>query len=161
MDQIPRGRYRHYKGNEYMVVGIAKHSETLEDMVIYRDLDGRHKTWVRPLSMWDNPIEIDGRIVERFEPIGEVDEPCGLLENPPENPPENTPENTPENPPENTSGDFHEALRSIESTISKCEKALIKLRAGTPQYTLTKRRIEAFRFASELIQKKIEVSELG
>jgi len=152
-NQIPCGAYRHYKGNEYMVVGIAKHSETLEDMVIYRDLDGGHKTWVRPLSMWDNPIEIDGRIVKRFEPIGEVDEPY--------DPPENPPENPSENPPENMPGDLHEALRSVESTISKCEKALTKLHERTPQYTLTKRRIEAFRIASELIQEKIEVSELG
>jgi len=71
MDIIPHGTYRHYKGSFYEVVGHAKHSETLEDMVIYKALYGDGGTWVRPLSMWENPIEIDGRIVKRFEYIGE------------------------------------------------------------------------------------------
>jgi hypothetical protein len=68
---IPLGVYRHYKGNEYEVTGFAKHSETLEDMVIYKALYGGRGTWVRPLSMWENPIEIDGRTVKRFEFIGD------------------------------------------------------------------------------------------
>ena len=67
MSLIQLGVYRHYKGNKYEVIGFAKHSETLEDMVIYRALYGKRETWVRPLSMWDNPIEIDGKIVKRFE----------------------------------------------------------------------------------------------
>ena len=69
MKPIPLGIYRHYKGNQYEVVGFAKHSETLEDMVIYTALYGEGGTWVRPLSMWDNPIEVDGKIVKRFEHI--------------------------------------------------------------------------------------------
>ena len=67
MSLIPLGVYRHYKGNQYEVIGFAKHSETLEDMVIYRALYGERETWVRPLSMWNNPIEIDGKTVKRFE----------------------------------------------------------------------------------------------
>ena len=71
MDIIPHGTYRHYKGNMYEVIGHAKHSETLEDMVIYKALYGDGGTWVRPLSMWENPIEVDGRTVKRFEYISE------------------------------------------------------------------------------------------
>ena len=48
---IPKGKYRHYKGNEYEVLEIAKHSETLEPMVVYRALYGDHGTWVRPAEM--------------------------------------------------------------------------------------------------------------
>jgi len=66
---IPLGIYRHYKGNKYEVVGFAKHSETLEVMVIYKALYGECGTWVRPLSMWQNPIELDGKTVMRFELI--------------------------------------------------------------------------------------------
>ena len=51
MNPIPLGIYRHYKGNRYKVIGFAKHSETLEDMVIYKALYGERGTWVRPLSM--------------------------------------------------------------------------------------------------------------
>jgi hypothetical protein len=71
MNTIPFGIYRHYKGNQYEVIGFAKHSETLEDTVVYKSLYGERGTWVRPLSMWDNPIEIDGKTVKRFEYIGE------------------------------------------------------------------------------------------
>jgi len=63
---IPLGQYRHYKGNLYEVVGFARHSETLEDMVIYQPLHGEGGAWVRPLSMWETPIEVDGEIVKRF-----------------------------------------------------------------------------------------------
>ena len=73
-DDFPLGTYRHYKGNLYEVLGFAKHSETLEDMVIYKALYGEGGTWVRPLSMWDNPIEVDGKTVERFEYIDENDQ---------------------------------------------------------------------------------------
>ena len=71
MSQISPGIYRHYKGNRYQVIGLAKHSETLEDMVVYKALYGRGGTWVRPLSMWENPIEADGKTVKRFEYVGE------------------------------------------------------------------------------------------
>ena len=67
MDEIPLGKYRHYKGNQYEVVGFAKHSETLEDMVIYKALYGEGGIWVRPLSMWGELVEIDGEAVRRFE----------------------------------------------------------------------------------------------
>ena len=64
---IQKGVYRHYKGNEYRVIDIAKHSETLEDMVVYKALYGNRETWVRPLSMWETPIEVGGKKVKRFE----------------------------------------------------------------------------------------------
>ena len=73
MNPIILGVYRHYKGNQYEVIGFAKHSETLEDMVIYKALYGQRGTWVRPLSMWENPIEVSGKTVKRFEYIGQED----------------------------------------------------------------------------------------
>jgi hypothetical protein len=66
------GKYRHYKrGTEYELVGIAKHSETLEEMVVYRALYGEHELWVRPLKMFVEDVEIDGKKVPRYEFIGE------------------------------------------------------------------------------------------
>ena len=53
---IPKGRYRHYKGNEYEVLEIAHHSETLEPMVVYRALYGNGEVWVRPAKMWNEPV---------------------------------------------------------------------------------------------------------
>ena len=52
---IPAGKYRHFKGNEYEVIEIAKHSETLEPMVVYRALYGDNELWVRPAEMWNEP----------------------------------------------------------------------------------------------------------
>jgi hypothetical protein len=75
MNPIPLGTYRHYKGNLYKVVGFAKHSETLEELVVYQALSAPRGTWVRPLSMWDNPIETGGKTVKRFEYVGDGDEP--------------------------------------------------------------------------------------
>ena len=66
---IVTGKYRHFKGNEYEVLYIAKHSETLEDMVVYRALYGEHGVWVRPASMWDEIITRDGKTFKRFEKI--------------------------------------------------------------------------------------------
>jgi hypothetical protein len=63
---IPLGTYRHYKGSLYEVVGFAIHSETLGDMVIYKPLYGEGKTWVRPLSMWNELVEVDGKQIKRF-----------------------------------------------------------------------------------------------
>lgn len=74
MNPILLGIYRHYKGYQYEVIGFAKHSETLEDMVVYKALYGERGTWVRPLSMWDNPIMVDGRTVKRFEFVVESGE---------------------------------------------------------------------------------------
>lgn len=61
-----RGRYRHFKGMEYEVVGIAHHSETMEDMVVYRALYGEGDLWVRPASMWDEEVVCDGVTYKRF-----------------------------------------------------------------------------------------------
>ena len=70
--QLPKkGRYRHYKGNEYELIGIANHSETLEKMVVYRALYGEGALWVRPLSMWSESVEVNGKSVLRFTHIGE------------------------------------------------------------------------------------------
>jgi len=63
------GKYRHYKGREYEVIGVAKHSETLEEMVIYRALYGEGDLWVRPLKMFLEVIEVDGRKIPRFESL--------------------------------------------------------------------------------------------
>jgi len=60
------GRYRHYKGGEYEVIGLARHSETLEPMVAYRALYGEGGLWVRPVRMWNETVEVDGRVVRRF-----------------------------------------------------------------------------------------------
>ncbi len=71
MDEIKIGRYRHFKGNEYEVLYLAKHSETLESMVVYRALYGEHGVWVRPASMWNETVERDGKTHVRFTYIGE------------------------------------------------------------------------------------------
>lgn len=60
------GRYVHYKGGEYEVVGLARHSETLEPMVVYRALYGARGLWVRPAAMWQETVTVDGRSVTRF-----------------------------------------------------------------------------------------------
>ena len=70
MQEIRVGKYRHFKGNEYEVLCIAKHSETLEDMVIYRALYGDGGVWARPASMWNDEIERDGVKYKRFTYIG-------------------------------------------------------------------------------------------
>ena len=61
--------YRHFKGNVYCVLHIAKHSETLEDIVVYQAMYGERGIWVRPLTMFEEVIERDGRTFRRFEPI--------------------------------------------------------------------------------------------
>lgn len=68
---IKPGRYRHFKGREYEVIGVAKHSETLEEMVVYRQLYGEHGLWIRPASMWEETVERDGKTYKRFTYIGE------------------------------------------------------------------------------------------
>lgn len=59
-------KYRHFKGNEYEVLAIATHSETLEKMVVYRALYGEGGIWVRPLEMFDGYVERDGKTIKRF-----------------------------------------------------------------------------------------------
>ena len=66
-NEIKIGRYRHYKGNEYEVIAIARHSETLEDMVVYRALYGDGQVWVRPASMWRETVLFEGKETKRFE----------------------------------------------------------------------------------------------
>lgn len=68
---IRLGRYRHFKGGEYEVVGIARHSETREEMVVYRALYGEGGLWVRPASMWEETVTRDGKTSPRFTYIGE------------------------------------------------------------------------------------------
>ena len=63
---IRLGRYRHFKGGEYEVLGVASHSETLEPMVVYRALYGEGGLWVRPASMWNQWVERDGYAGPRF-----------------------------------------------------------------------------------------------
>lgn len=78
MTQLPKikiGRYRHYKGKEYEVIGIAKHSETLDNLVVYRALYeskefGDNALWIRPATMFLEKLSIDGKKISRFKYIG-------------------------------------------------------------------------------------------
>ena len=65
--EFKKGIYEHYKGNRYELLGIANHSETLEKMVIYKALYGENELWVRPISMWNETVEINGQTVPRFK----------------------------------------------------------------------------------------------
>ncbi len=67
----PGSKYRHFKGKEYLVLYQAKHSETLEDMVVYQALYGERGIWVRPLLMFLEKVEVNGKMVERFLEIEE------------------------------------------------------------------------------------------
>ncbi len=69
MAEITPGRYRHYKGNEYTVLGVARHSETLEELVVYRQEYGDRGLWVRPAAMFRETVMLDGRLVARFQPL--------------------------------------------------------------------------------------------
>jgi hypothetical protein len=66
MAEIQPGRYRHYKGNEYTVLGVARHSETLEELVVYRQEYGERGLWVRPAAMFAETVEVEGETVPRF-----------------------------------------------------------------------------------------------
>jgi hypothetical protein len=65
----PTGRYRHYKGGEYEVIGAARHSETLEPLVVYRPLYGAGGLWVRPHAMFFGTVDVDGTPRLRFAPV--------------------------------------------------------------------------------------------
>jgi len=69
MSELKIGKYKHYKGNFYKVIGVAKHSETLEDLVVYECLydNPKSKLWIRPLKMFIEEVEINGKKVPRFE----------------------------------------------------------------------------------------------
>ncbi len=68
--EIRLGKYRHYKGREYEVLHLAKHSETEEDLVVYRALYGEFGIWVRPASMWNETVIHEGKAQPRFAYIG-------------------------------------------------------------------------------------------
>ena len=67
--KIERGKYRHFKGGEYEVLCVGKHSETQEEMVVYRALYGEKEVWVRPAIMWFDRVERDGKTYQRFTKI--------------------------------------------------------------------------------------------
>lgn len=71
LEAIPCGRYRHFKGNEYEVIAIARNSETLKPVVVYRALYGEGAVWVRPAEMWDEVVERDGQTYRRFTRVQE------------------------------------------------------------------------------------------
>lgn len=75
MEPVKPGRYRHFKGGEYEVIGTARHSETLEELVVYRALYGEGGLWVRPAAMWNEIVEREGRRFPRFARIDEKEEP--------------------------------------------------------------------------------------
>ncbi|MFA4818012.1 MAG: DUF1653 domain-containing protein [Parcubacteria group bacterium] len=66
IEKIRLGKYEHYKGNQYEVIGVAKHSESLEELVVYRALYGNNDLWVRPLKMFLEIVEIEGKKIPRF-----------------------------------------------------------------------------------------------
>ncbi len=70
MKELRPGKYKHFKGGEYELLFIAKNSETLEDMVVYKALYGEGDIWVRPASMWNETVLRDGREYERFTYVG-------------------------------------------------------------------------------------------
>lgn len=67
--KLRKGRYRHYSGKEYEVIGVARHSETLEELVVYKALYGDGSIWVRPLEMFIETVEKDGVSQPRFTPV--------------------------------------------------------------------------------------------
>ena len=70
MEEIRPGRYRHFRGKEYRVLGVARHSETLEPLVVYQALYGERGLWVRPAAMWNEQVEREGRTMPRFTYVG-------------------------------------------------------------------------------------------
>jgi len=72
MTTVQPGRYRHYKGNEYTVLGVARHSETLDELVVYRQEYGDHGLWVRPAAMFTETVVVDGKTVPRFAFLREM-----------------------------------------------------------------------------------------
>ena len=70
MQTVPTGRYRHYKGKEYEVIGVARHSETEEEFVVYRTLYGNFDLWIRPKSMFLETVTVNDEQVPRFQLLG-------------------------------------------------------------------------------------------
>ncbi|SDH44128.1 DUF1653 domain-containing protein [Pseudomonas panipatensis] len=77
---LQTGLYRHYKGQQYRVVGVARHSESDEPLVIYQALYGEFGLWARPLSMFTEAVEVDGELVPRFALITPENDPLKLVE---------------------------------------------------------------------------------
>jgi hypothetical protein len=71
LPSTPPGRYRHYKGNDYEVIGVARHSETLEPLVVYRPLYNASGLWVRPHAMFFGEVEVGGKRQPRFAKVGD------------------------------------------------------------------------------------------
>ena len=69
--EIKLGKYRHFKGNEYEVIGVARHSESMQEMVVYRALYGDGALWVRPAEMWQDTVTREGVTYQRFTYIGD------------------------------------------------------------------------------------------
>lgn len=74
MSEVKNGLYRHYKGKNYKVIGVAKHSETEEELVVYQALYGAHGLWVRPKAMFIEKVQVDGAVKDRFTFIGDTPE---------------------------------------------------------------------------------------
>ena len=72
--ELKPGKYRHFKGNEYQLIGLARHSESMEPMVVYRALYGDGGLWVRPAAMWNEIVEKDNYHGPRFQYIGPMEE---------------------------------------------------------------------------------------
>ncbi|MBI2382071.1 MAG: DUF1653 domain-containing protein [Gammaproteobacteria bacterium] len=73
MSALRPGRYRHYKGKDYEVLRLVRHSETEEELVLYRTLYGEFSWWVRPLTMFEETVELDGERVPRFRFVGAME----------------------------------------------------------------------------------------
>ena len=73
MSELKPGIYQHFKGNRYQLLYVARHSETLEDMVVYRALYGEGGVWVRPASMWNEHVDKNGYSGPRFAWVGEAE----------------------------------------------------------------------------------------
>jgi len=70
VNNVKPGRYRHFKGNEYTVIGVARHSETEEELVVYRQEYGQRGLWVRPKAMFLETVVVDQNTLPRFEYLG-------------------------------------------------------------------------------------------
>ena len=71
MHVMKKGKYRHYKGKFYQVIDVARHSETEEEHVVYRTLYGDFGLWIRPLTMFNETVMVDGVVMKRFEYVAE------------------------------------------------------------------------------------------
>lgn len=71
--EIKKGVYKHFKGHVYNVIGVAKHSETLQEMAVYVNSDNNNDIWVRPIEMFIEKIEKDGKILDRFTLMKELE----------------------------------------------------------------------------------------